>query len=55
MKEGEDYNDSFAPVLHATAGRVVIAMAAVDDMELHSWDMFKAFVQADKLPEGVNG
>eukprot|EP00961_Rhodomonas_salina_P064183 862938-Rhodomonas_salina.2 len=55
MKEGEDYEDVFAPVLHATLGRIIISLAAANDLELHSCDLLQAFIQADKLDEGVNG
>mmetsp|Transcript_23114 Transcript_23114/g.54805 ORF Transcript_23114/g.54805 Transcript_23114/m.54805 type:complete len:111 (-) Transcript_23114:2112-2444(-) len=55
MKEGEDYEDAFAPVQHATSARVIISLAAADDLELHSCDLAQAFIQADKLDEGVNG
>ena len=30
-------------------------MAAANDLELHSIDIEQAFLQADKLMEGVNG
>ena len=55
MKEGEDYEDAFTPVPHATAGRVVISMAAAEGLFLHCCDLAQAFIQADRLPEGVNG
>lgn len=55
MKEEEDYEDSFAPVQHATAGCMMISISAAIDLHFHSCDMLQAFVQADKLPEGVNG
>jgi hypothetical protein len=55
MKEGEDYDDSFAPVPHATVARNIISIAAALDLELHSCDMAQAFIQADKLDEGING
>eukprot|EP00961_Rhodomonas_salina_P124053 1671916-Rhodomonas_salina.1 len=55
MKEGEDYEDAFAPVPHATLARVIISIAAAEDLELHSCDLAQAFIQADKLDEGVNG
>eukprot|EP00961_Rhodomonas_salina_P247178 3339486-Rhodomonas_salina.1 len=54
MKEGEDFIDSFAPVPHAISGRIVISLAAAMDLELHSCDLAQAFIQADKLEEGVN-
>eukprot|EP00961_Rhodomonas_salina_P193644 2614293-Rhodomonas_salina.1 len=55
MKEGKDYVDSFAPVPHATSGRIVISLAAAMDLKLHSCNLAQAFIQADKLDEGVNG
>eukprot|EP00961_Rhodomonas_salina_P018335 246435-Rhodomonas_salina.1 len=55
MKEGEDYEDALAPVPHATSGRIIISLAAANDLELHSCDLSQAFIQADKLDEGVNG
>lgn len=55
MTEGEDYEDAFAPVPHATSARVIIPLAAADDLEQHSCDLAQAFIQSDKLEEGVNG
>eukprot|EP00961_Rhodomonas_salina_P063228 849677-Rhodomonas_salina.1 len=57
MKEGEDYEDAFTPVPHATSGRIMISLAAVLDLKLHSCDLrlAQAFIHADKLEEGVNG
>eukprot|EP00961_Rhodomonas_salina_P092746 1248272-Rhodomonas_salina.3 len=55
MKEGEDFENSFAQVPHATAGCIIISMAAGMDLELHSCDLKQAFIQADKLDEGING
>eukprot|EP00961_Rhodomonas_salina_P252464 3412445-Rhodomonas_salina.2 len=55
MREGEDYEDSFAPVPHATSGSIIISITAAQDLELHSCDLAQAFIQADKLDEGVNG
>ena len=55
MKEGEDFDNSFAPVPHATVGRTIISISAVENLYLHCCDLAQAFIQADKLPEGVNG
>jgi hypothetical protein len=55
MTEGEDYEDAFAPVPHATSTRIIVSMAAAMGLELHCCDLAQAFIQADKLPEGVNG
>eukprot|EP00961_Rhodomonas_salina_P009892 133271-Rhodomonas_salina.2 len=49
MQEGEDYEDSFTPVPHATSGCIIISIAAAQDLELHSCDLAQAFIQADKL------
>jgi hypothetical protein len=35
--------------------RIMVSLAAANDLELHSVDIEQAFTQADKLPEGVNG
>eukprot|EP00961_Rhodomonas_salina_P155823 2098155-Rhodomonas_salina.1 len=55
MKEEEDYEDAFAPVPHATSGCIIISFTAANDLELHSCDLSQAFIQANKLDEGVNG
>eukprot|EP00961_Rhodomonas_salina_P046079 618683-Rhodomonas_salina.1 len=55
MEEGIDYEDSFSPVPHAVASRIIMSIAAAADMELHCVDLNKAFIQADKIEEGVNG
>eukprot|EP00961_Rhodomonas_salina_P170022 2291332-Rhodomonas_salina.1 len=54
LKEGVDFEDSFAPVPHTTVGRIIMSVAAADNLHLHSLDMAQAFIQADRLPEGVN-
>eukprot|EP00961_Rhodomonas_salina_P303219 3941141-Rhodomonas_salina.2 len=54
MKEGEDYEDAFAPVQHATSEQVIISIEAANDLELHSCDLAQAFIQANKLDEGIN-
>eukprot|EP00961_Rhodomonas_salina_P272721 3685261-Rhodomonas_salina.1 len=54
MKEGEDDEDAFTPVPHATSARVIISIAAAEDLELHSCDLAQAFIRADKLDEGMN-
>eukprot|EP00961_Rhodomonas_salina_P037873 508763-Rhodomonas_salina.1 len=50
-----DYVDAFTPVPHATSGSIAISLAAAMDLELHSCYLVQAFIQADKLDEGVNG
>eukprot|EP00961_Rhodomonas_salina_P159146 2143073-Rhodomonas_salina.1 len=39
---------------HATSGLIIISLAVVMDLELHSCNLAQAFIQADKLDEGVN-
>ena len=55
MQQDVDYNDTFSPTPGSTATRVVVSIATAEDMELHSVDFTQAFIQADRLPEGVNG
>ena len=35
--------------------RLMVSIAAANDLELHSVDIEQAFTQADKLKEGANG
>jgi hypothetical protein len=35
--------------------RIMVSLAAPNDLELHSVDIEQAFTQTDKLPEGVDG
>ena len=55
IQQDVDYNDTFSPTLGSTATRTIISIATAEDLELHSVDFAKAFIQADRLPEGVNG
>jgi ribA/ribD-fused uncharacterized protein len=55
MKKDVDYNDTFSPTPGSTASRMMISLATSQDWELHSCDFTQAFIQADRLPEGVNG
>eukprot|EP00961_Rhodomonas_salina_P122709 1652621-Rhodomonas_salina.2 len=52
--EGEDYEESFAPVPHSTIGRVMMALSAGNNYHLHTIYFTQAFIQADCLDEGVN-
>eukprot|EP00961_Rhodomonas_salina_P105425 1419548-Rhodomonas_salina.1 len=53
MKKGEAYVDAFAPVPRSTAGRIMMSIAAAQDLEMHCADFSQAFIQADwaSLPE----
>ena len=55
MEESVDYEASFAPVPHGAVGRMLISLAVANSMHLHGVDLTQAFVQADKIEEGVNG
>jgi hypothetical protein len=50
-----DYEDNFSPTPGISIARLVVSIAAVNDLELHSVDVEQAFTQADKLKEGANG
>jgi predicted RNA binding protein YcfA (HicA-like mRNA interferase family) len=60
QKEGVDYTEMFSPTARFGALRTVIALAAVEDMELESVDISMAFLNGEidaevymKLPEGL--
>lgn len=52
LKEGIDYEDSFSPVQHAVASRIIMSIAAAADMELLCVDLSQAFIQADHHATG---
>ena len=49
------YHDTFSPTPGSTATRTIISIVTAEDLEIHSVDFTQAFIQADRLPEGVNG
>ena len=55
MEKGIDFDDSFSPTPGLAVGRFMLSLAVANDYELHACDIEQAFLQADKLPEGVNG
>ena len=55
MEKGIDFQDSFSPTPGLAIGRFMLSLAVANDFELHACDIEQAFLQADKLPEGVNG
>ena len=55
MEKGVDFYDSFSPTPGLAVGRFMLSLAVANDYELHACDIEQAFLQADKLPEGVNG
>ena len=55
MVKGLDYEDNFSPTPGISIARLMVSIAAANDLELHSVDIEQAFTQADKLKEGANG
>jgi len=58
---GLDYNESFAPTFCSATLRIIMAMAANEDVELHSVDITSAFTNGDldeeiymEQPEGFH-
>ena len=45
---GLDYNESFAPTFRPATLCIIMALAAVEDLELHSVDITSAFVRIDR-------
>lgn len=61
QREGVDYNETFAPVLHYITLRIVLAFVAAEDYELHQMDVETAFLNAKvkeelymKVPPGID-
>ena len=59
QKEGLDYFDTYSPVTRITSIRLMIAIAALRDLEIHQMDVKTAFLNGDleeeiymKQPEG---
>ena len=55
MEKGVDYVDNFSPTPGLAVARLMMSLAVANDMELHKINIEQAFLQADKLDEGVNG
>jgi len=55
MEKHVDYDDNFSTTPDIVLARIMVSLAATNDLELYSVDIEQAFTQADKLPEGVNG
>jgi hypothetical protein len=57
MEKHVDYDDNFSPTPGIAMARIMVSLAAANDLELHSVDIEQAFTQADKLPNryGMRG
>jgi hypothetical protein len=55
MEKHVDYDYNFSPTPGIALVRIMILLAAANNLELHSVDIEQAFTEAGKLPEGVNG
>ena len=47
QKEGLDYNETFAPVAKFSSIRCILAIAAIDDAEVHQMDVKTAFLNGE--------
>jgi hypothetical protein len=54
MEKGKDYDQNFSPTPSIAISRIIASIAVANDLELHSIDIEQAFLQVDKLIEGVN-
>ena len=59
QKEGLDFLDTYSPVTRITSVRILIAIAALRDLEIHQMDVKTVFLNGDleeeiymKHPEG---
>jgi hypothetical protein len=62
QRPGIDYDETYAPVVKFTTLRLILAIAAYQDMEIHQMDVKTAFLNGKidteiymKLPPGVQG
>jgi hypothetical protein len=53
MEKGKDYDQNFSPTPGIAIARIITSIVAGNVLELHSIDIEEAFLQADKLMEGV--
>ncbi|CAL8118819.1 unnamed protein product [Prunus armeniaca] len=51
QREGFDYFDTYSPVMRITSIRMLIAIAALHNLEIHQMDVKTAFLNGDLQPE----
>jgi hypothetical protein len=54
MEKGKDYLQNFSPTPDIAITRIITSIPAANDLEFHSIDIEQAFLQVNKLMEGVN-
>jgi hypothetical protein len=61
QRPGFDYTEVFAPTFQQSSLRLILALSAIEDLELHSVDISSAFLNGDldeeiymKQPEGFH-
>ena len=59
QREGEDYGETFAPIIKLVSLRMLLTLAAIFDVDLYYWDVVAAFLNGEleeevymKLPPG---
>jgi len=52
QRPGQDYTEVFAPASRSASVRLVLAISAIEDLHLHSVDIFHAFIH-DELEEEI--
>jgi hypothetical protein len=55
MEKGKDCDQNFSLTPGIAIARIITSIAAANALELHTIHIEQAFLQADKLLEGVNG
>lgn len=51
QRPGEDYGETFAPVIKLVSFRILLTLTAISDVKLHHWDVVAAFLHGDLSEE----